>query len=293
MRKRMFLALALSMLVVLAFSYLQAPDNPDKLTKNKEQATSQERKASPDDSNGESQPAATVAESEPREESRRDASVSDTNPITATSTTSETVPLGDTVPFELAGLKGYFSRKGASLSSIKTLAYSRIDHPSVLYDMVYRNGEGLRTALQFDNPVLEQIPFELLDSKDTSTFRFRAQLDNGLRIEKTYDFNTSENYRMNLTLNLRNTSGEPLSLDQLAFPSGNDELGFSMRWGPGFGEGREQKTQFDKVYWYYGKNNEMQYMAPQGAGGFYSVLPFMGEDSSNKRYKYVEGRVDW
>lgn len=294
MQKRMFLALALSLLVIMAFSYLQGPAEQDRMAgpagdEPAAESTTGDTVAG-SSSEPDTQPADEPEVEEPGDEQASESAESD-DPVESTIAADTTS--GETVPFDVAGLEGHFTSAGASLSSIKTDEYSHIDQPDRLYDLVFRRGDGLRTGLNYPEPSLENRSFRVVETADTSVFRFRTTLDNGLTVVKEYDFSTEQDYRMDLSVRFKNDSGGPLELEGLDFPEASQRFGSAVRWGPGFGEGREQKTQFDKVYWYYGKNDEMQYMAPQGAGGFTAMIPFMGNGDEDKPYKFVSGPVDW
>jgi YidC/Oxa1 family membrane protein insertase len=282
----MFLALALSILVIMAFSYFQTPNNQQNLTEQKQETVKSD--TSPSDTNPDT-PSVETAEAE------ADTVRTDNQPsqLSFVDTSNTKTTAKDTVPFQNSGLKGYFSRRGASLSSIKTLAYSKIGRDHQLYDLVFRRGDGLKTALTFSKPSLRHKRFDFIETPDTTVFKFRTQLNNGLTLIKEYDFNETKDYHVSLSLRLKNSSSEPISVNELNFPSGTQKLGPSLRWGPGFGRGRLNKTQFDNVYWYYGKNDEMQYFAPQGTAGFTSWLPFMGSENPDNPYKFVEGPVEW
>ncbi len=287
MQKRMFLALALSLLVIMTFSYFQEPVEEEPQASNEatsNQMTRAESSPSDETNTGETDSQNTTSGAIEHDEEGEEE---------VTSISVSRTELGDTIPFNVAGLQGYFSSRGASLQSIKTNEYSHLDHQGDLYDLVFREGEGLRTALNFPEPLVGSTTFMLDATSDTSLFRFRAKLDNDLAVTKEYDFNEKNPYQLSLNIRLENTSEEPLELNDLEFPDATETLGSALRWGPGFGQGRKQKTQFDKVYFYYGKNNEMQYMAPQGVGGFYSMIPFMGDDDQDKPHQYVEGPVSW
>jgi YidC/Oxa1 family membrane protein insertase len=283
----MFLALALSLLVIMTFSYFQEPVEEDPGTQNQTSTNSVvDSDTSPTGESTPDEASASNTVDDPNENENND--LVRTEPESTVSVES-----GETVPFDVPGLRGHFSTRGASLKSIKTKEYSHLDHPGNLYDLVFRKGDGLRTALNFPADLIGTTAFNRVRTSDTSLFRFKGTLENGLTVTKEYDFDEDEAYRLTMNVQLENTSEDPLQLDRLNFPDAPENLGAGLRWGPGFGQGREQKTQFDKVYFYYGKNGEMQYLAPQGVGGFTSMIPFMGNGDEDKPHKYVDGPVSW
>ncbi len=287
MKERMFLAIALSILVIVTFSYFQSPKKPrepsDRTTPTTQSDTHSQTSASDTTDRVAKERETAEVKSNPTEDA-----------LNLADTDIETKAIEDTIPFKASGLKGYFTRMGAGLASIKTPEYYRIGSTGQLYDLVFRRGDGLKTALRFNQPILRHKIFSYVKTADPTTYRFRTKLKNGLTLQKEYDFDEKKDYRVSLTVTLRNSSSEPFDLNELSFPRvGSENLGISLRWGPGFGEGRENKTQFAKVYWYYGQNNEMKYLAPQGAGGFTTWLPFMGPENPDKPYRYVSGPVEW
>jgi len=283
----MFLALALSLLVIMTFSYFQEPVEEGPEATN--QSTNGQTARPETSSNRRTNTGDTDAENSISESSEQNES----NTPKVTPKSSSRTESGDTISFDIQGLQGYFSTRGASLQSIKTKEYSHLDQTENLYDLVFRDGDGLRTALNYPDAVIESTTFSLNSTSDTSLFRFRGQLDNGLAVTKEYDFDETQSYRLSMNVRLENTSDESLRLDEIKFPDAPENHGSALRWGPGFGQGRSQKTQFDKVYFYYGQNNEMQYLAPQGVGGFSSMVPFMGNGDKDKPHQYVEGPLSW
>ncbi len=278
----------------MTFSYLQAPDKSQKLPENPEHEQTKQPLTADTASESTSSDETKATGTESVTTSREEKTTNTSGPgIPEEDTVVETVSAGETVPFRVSGLTGHFNLKGASLASIKTLEYSRIDDSNKLYDLVFRRGDGLKTALQYESPILRNQSFKQVETSDSSVFHFRIRLENDLVFHKRYNFNQNKDYHAELQLKLTNGSSESVAVDGLSFREGPEALGPALVWGPGFGEGREKKTQFDKVYWYYGKNNDMQYLAPQGAGGFYSMLPFTGNGNEDKPYQYVQGPVDW
>lgn len=282
MQKRMLLALVLSLGVVMIFSYFQTPpksvregsgDTTPKVAENSDQST-ESIPASGSDSERTAD-TATASEHEERVSPER------------------IVQSSGTVPFDQHKLRGYFSLRGASLGSIKTKDYERLDQPEKLYDLVNESGRGLNVDVRFPELKLSQARFERLRTEDTRTFRFRHKADNGLVIEKTYIFHSTKPYRVDLNVELYNSSDRDIELGRISLPGKSERsFGMGVRWGPGFGKGRKQQTQFDQVYVYYGKNGEMQYQSPAGPGGLTGMLPFMGGEP-DKPYKFVDGDIDW
>ncbi|MFB6346594.1 MAG: membrane protein insertase YidC [bacterium] len=289
MKERMFLALALSLGVIMIFSYIQQPSQ-QKLAEKQQQSTQKSTQSGDTTPDATEQQPAEATSQNPAGEKETESLPSDTAPQVQPAQ-ADVQP--DTVTFELSGLKGTFNTFGGRFTSIKTTKYNHIDNENELYDLVYREGNGLKYALNYPESSNQRDLYKHVPTEDTRTFKFRLTRPDGLVVTKTYRF-LPQDYRVDLDVQLSNTSGQEITLEDLNFPDGPDNMGSAVRWGPGFGQGRDEKTQFDKVYFYYGKNGEMNYLAPQGAGGFYSMIPFMGNgEDEDKPHNYVEGPLEW
>lgn len=277
----MFLALVLSLGVVLVFSFLidpgSAPEEPAEQPPAEEEVVDEPAA----DTDPEPEP---VADTEP---------TPDTDPEPIPEDRAVVEVTSDTVPFETDVLKGYFTLEGARLQSIKTKDFPKLDDRDEPYDMVADpEGRGLFVELGYPEPVLRNREFQQLETDDPNRYVFETRLDNGLLIRKEYFFNPEEPYRASLDVRLHNPTGENLQLNRLNFPEDTGGDGsLALFWGPGFGMERAERGFLDMPYIYYWLDGGMSYLAPEG-GGYGSMIPFMG-GGDDENGSQVAGPLDW
>ncbi|MFB6345075.1 MAG: membrane protein insertase YidC, partial [bacterium] len=119
-------------------------------------------------------------------------------------------------------------------------------------------------------------------------------LSDSLTVRKQYEFTPGQPYQVDLTVNLVNESQKTVRLNGLSSGDIEDRtFSYALRWGPGFGRGRSNITQFGDAYVHYQKNGDAEYLSPSGGGGLTSLLPFTGNRSSDTRFRTVGGPVEW
>ncbi len=278
MKKRMFLALALSMLVVIVFSHFNRPEKPPAKKK-----VSTQSKNNSDTSSENFEAQKTKVTSSTDKKTGKSAE--------KFNSPSELADDAGTVPFSTEYIRGYFSRRGAELASVKLQKYNLVEDRQTKFNLVNDTGGGLRLESSFPGLSLSGVKYKQLNSKDENTYIFQHKLNDNLIIQKIYRLQPEKQYRLRLTVKLKNTGNKALSLDGLDFPTGRQGQGsLALRWGPGFGRARKKKSRFDKVYLYYGKDGEMQYYSTEDGGGFWALF---GAGDNNKTYKFSRGPVDW
>lgn len=288
MEKRLLLALVLSIGVVLIFSqFTSAPPETEK------PATEQSKPATASNDTGTATPSvgSELVEAKPK---------STSSPSSPEVTTSPENPdlgddvdvvenAGETVPFETDKLRGSISRRGGHFQSIKLKNYGEVDNETKPVDLVAPGGAGFSFQNRYPNSQMSGTLYQLLKPREDGELRFRTRVG-PLEVTKTYRFDEDRNYQLSLELSLRNRSNQPLDLNKIDYPVGQQGQGaFGLRWGPGFGVNQSSKNRLDQTYIYYGKNGEMNYQSPGGGGGIWSWFSG-GED---KPYHFERGPVEW
>lgn len=279
----MFLALVLSIGVIMVFSYFQQPVK-------KSQAPPEKTTTAPSDTAPETTPALQTAE---QPQDTTPAPPSDETPQdTLPAQPEQVAETGDTVPFQTETLRGYFSLRGARLGSAKLKNYYRIDQPDKHYDLVNNDGHGYMFEIGYPRLRLNQQTFRRLKTQNDRRFHFRTRVGD-IVVDKMYEFDPDRPYQYSLRITLTNRGEEPITMDQIDYSRGREGVGGSaLRWGPGFGRARDVKTQLDQVYWYYGKNDEMDYLGLQGGGGFWGMFTG-GSDDGDTEHQFVRGPIEW
>ncbi len=270
----MLLALALSMVVVVVFTHLQTPppETEEVVEAPEEQEAAIEEQPEPD----------TVPEPAPEEEMRAEVPAEDE---------PETVETGDTVPFETEKLKGYFSARGGRLASIQLKDFTLLDDETSLYELAGEQQQGLSFENSFPGLQVRNLNFRQLSTPDDNTFKFEAQTENEITIQKTYQLLPGEDYQLQLSVSIHNESEDSIRLDDIRFPFGpRGRGGAALKWGPGFGIERENESRFDRTYVYYGTEGTMDYFTPGGGAG---ILGFFGGDDEEDEGQFGPGPIEW
>ncbi len=268
----MLLALALSMVVVLVFSYLQTPP-PE----------TEEVVEAPREEELEQEVIETPPEPAPEEE---EVVVEEAEDYEAT-----LVETGDTISFETEKLKGYFSATGGRLASIKLKDFTLLEDETSLYELAGEQKQGLGFENSFPRLQVGNLDFKQVSTPDDYTFKFETQTENQVTIQKTYSLLPGENYRIKFSLNLHNESDDPVRLNDIRFPVGpRGRGGGALKWGPGFGIERENESRFDRTYVYYGTKGTMEYFSPGGGGG---IFGFLGGNDEETEGQFSPGPVEW
>ncbi len=267
----MYLALALSMLVVFGFSYFQQPEEPPVDEAVDEEVTEVEPVEEPD---------AEVEEEEPQ-------------PVTGAKEVeiAEVDEPGETIPFQTNYHQGHFNLRGAELAEIKLPNHPLLGEDDKLFNFVADDGGGLRLENVFPELQLSNKKFSQLETEEEHQFVFQSELDDGLVVRKKYDLLPEQGYEMDLSVELINQSESKVELNRLDFPAGGraGRGGQALRWGPDFGPDRREETRFDRDYVHYGKEGSSSYFAAEGAG-FWDR--FTG-DEDDQRYEFSRGPIDW
>lgn len=277
MEKRMFFALALSLLVVMTFSYFNRPVTPpgaDQKTETPAQQTDTE---------------ATSTEAGPKISAAEE--TADTSAEKPDLSTAEVTTKSETVPFSTPHVEGYFNRRGGELASARLLNYDLVETPESKYNLVSDTGGGLRLETGFPDLQLSNANYTQLESPDENTFIFQRKLENNLVLRKEYRLKPDRKYRFELSVKLINSGENSVELGDLDFPTGaQGQAGLGLRWGPGFGRARKEQSRFDKVYVYYGKDGGKEYFSTDGGGGLWGLF---GGDEEESGYEFNRGPVDW
>ncbi|MFB6354937.1 MAG: membrane protein insertase YidC [bacterium] len=285
MQKNVLIALVLSFGILLVFSNLtQGPEDSQKQSSTADTAPQKVTERTQTDT-----PDVTIQSPEETDSTKPSPDLSTPSGTTPESFEAQYVNAGNTVPFETKKIRGHFNRRGAHLSSIGLKKFYRLDEPNHLFDLVNRNGRGLGFNLKY--PKKKNRVYKQVQTEDSSTYTFQKTTPDQLLIRKSYHFDTKA-YRASLSVTLHNGGNQSVELDKIDFPTGaQGQGGRALRWGPGFGVGRESKSRLDQVYLYYAKGGEMDYTG--GGGGIMnSITSFFtgGEDSPQD---FFRGPIDW
>ncbi len=272
----MYLALALSMLVVFGFTYFQQPEEPSVNDKEVEEVVEEDP--------GVEEPAVET-EPEPEEAEEEE-------PLPAEEVElAQVEESGETIPFKTDYHRGHFNLRGAELGEIKLPDHPMLGEKDRLFNFVAADGGGLRLENAFPQLSLSQQSFNLLESEDEDQFIFQKELENGLLLRKRYDLLSDRGYEMELSVELVNQGEEEVELSGLDFPAGGPagRGGLGLRWGPNFGPDRLEETRFDRDYVHYGDGESSSYFSAEGAG----IWDRFTGDEDDQRYEFSRGPIDW